>query len=157
VNVKKKMSLGLVITALAGVAGIEASNLVSDEVKPIPVQVEGQRKAGRGSSVETLMEAKLDHAEKILAGLVRHDFHQIAISAEALKLMSLSHPRGWEKKADDDEIYDHFRMEFMRQAARLEEEAKKEHLPGAAYFQQNLTATCIACHDYIRDEELKDK
>jgi len=48
-------------------------------------------------------------------------------------------------------------MEFMRQAARLQEEAKKEHLAGGAYFQQNLTATCIACHQYIRDEERDDK
>ena len=100
------------------------------------------------------MEAKLDYAEKKFAGLVTHDFDQVAKSAESLKLMSLSHPRGWEKKEDDDEIYDHFRMEFMRQAARLEEEARKENLAGAAYFQQNLTATCIACHDYIRNEDL---
>ncbi len=48
-------------------------------------------------------------------------------------------------------------MEFMRQTARLEEEALKENLAGAAYFQQNLTATCIACHDYIRDEDIKEK
>ena len=31
------------------------------------------------------------------------------------------------------------------------------NLAGAAYFQQSLTATCIACHDYMRDEDLKSK
>jgi hypothetical protein len=48
-------------------------------------------------------------------------------------------------------------MEFMRQAARLENEAKKENLAGAAWFQQNLTATCISCHEYIRDENTDEK
>lgn len=157
---KQKLAAGIFTAILAGAAGVGATSVMSDDVTPIPVEVESRRKGGdkkpnNGPRVETLMEAKLDYAEKILAGLVTHDFDQVARSAESLKLISLSHPRGWEKKEHDDEIYDHFRMEFMRQAARLEEEARKENLAGAAYFQQNLTATCIACHDYIRDEDLK--
>ena len=156
---QKKLAACIFSILLAGAAGAGATSVSSDDVSPIPVEVENRRK-GRdkkpndGARVETLMEAKLDYAEKILAGLVTHDFDQVAKSAESLKLISLSHPRGWEKKEHDDEIYDHFRIEFMRQAARLEEEARKENLAGAAYFQQNLTATCIACHDYIRDEDL---
>lgn len=157
---KQKLAACIFTTLLASAAAAGATSVMSDDVTPIPVEVENRRKGGdkkpdNGSRVETLMEAKLDYAEKILAGLVTHDFDQVARSAESLKLISLSHPHGWEKKEDDDEIYDHFRMEFMRQAARLEEEARKENLAGAAYYQQNLTATCIACHDYIRDEDLK--
>lgn len=154
---KQHLSLGVLACSVIGLAVLGTAQVSSDEVTPIPVQIEGRRKPEKPARVEELMEAKLEYAEQILAGLVRHDFDQIAKAAESLKLMSLSHPKGWEKKAEDDEIYDHFRMEFMRQTARLEEEARKENLAGAAYFQQNLTATCIACHDYIRDEDVKEK
>jgi hypothetical protein len=151
-----KIGIGSAVCLIACLAGFSAIGASDDEVVPIPVQVEGRKKAEKQSSVESLMQAKLEDAEKILAGLVLHDFEQIADSAESLKMMSLKPPAGWENNGDDDEVYEHFRMEFMRLAARLEEEAGKKNLAGAAWFQQNLTATCIACHDYIRDEDLKE-
>jgi hypothetical protein len=154
---KQKLGVGILLSAIGCLGGFGLASVASDEVTPIPVQIEGRRKPESGPRVETVMEAKLEHAQKILGGLVTHDFEQIAASAESLKLISLSHPRGWEKRAEDDEVYEHFRMEFMRQAARLENEAKKENLAGAAWFQQNLTATCISCHEYIRDENTDEK
>lgn len=152
-----KLGFGAAGCLIAGIAALGAIGAINDEVVPIPVQVEGRKKAEKEPTVEALMEAKLEDAEKILAGLVMHDFEQIAESAESLKLMSLKPPKGWDKKSEDDEVYEHFRMEFMRLSARLEEEARKKNLAGAAWFQQNLTATCIACHDYIRDEDLKEE
>jgi len=152
-----KLGFGAAGCLIAYLTGLGATGVGNDEVVPIPVQVEGRKKAEKHSSVESLMQAKLEDAEKILAGLVLHDFEQIADSAESLKLMSLKPPKGWEKNGNDDDVYEHFRMEFMRLSARLEQEARKKNLAGAAWFQQNLTATCIACHDYIRDEELKEK
>ena len=131
--------------------------LFSDEVTPIPVRDENRRSAEKDPKAKDVMAAKLDHAEQILAGLVTHDFEKIARSAESLKLVSLKHPSGWKKETDDKDVYEHFGMEFMRQAARLEREANNRNLAGAAYFQQSLTATCIACHDYMRDEDLKSK
>ncbi len=154
---KQKRAYVPLVVGIACIAGFGASQLVSDEVKPIPVQVEARKRDFNKERVDEVMEVKLDHAEQILAGLVTHDFKKIAKSAESLKLISLTHPKGWEKKTDDTDVYEHFRMEFMRQAARLEDEARKEHLAGAAYFQQSLIATCIACHDYIRDEGLKEE
>ena len=154
---RRKLGLSALVGLVASVAAAGAVRVSSDEVVPIPVQVQERQRAAKPLSVESLMEAKLEEAEKILKGLVTHDFEQIAKSAESLKLMSLKPPRGWEKKTNDDEVYEHFRSEFMRQAARLEEEAIKRNLAGSAYFQQNLTATCIACHDYIRDEDIREK
>ncbi|HQZ63673.1 MAG TPA: hypothetical protein PLY87_01300 [Planctomycetaceae bacterium] len=154
---KRKLGIGGLVGLMACIAAVGAVRVSSEEVVPIPVQVEELKRTQNQLSVEQLMEAKMEEAQKILKGLVTHDFDQIAESAEALKLMSLKPPRGWEKKTDDDEVYEHFRSEFMRQAARLEEQARNKHLAGAAYFQQNLTATCIACHDYIRDEDLKEE
>lgn len=152
------------IIAVAGLLGLSASEVsngqVSEkqnsggQVEPIPVEVETRRNADEEVRIKDLMDSKLRYSEKILTGLVTHDFELIAESAESMKLIGLRHPEHL-KKADDAEVYEHFRTEFARQASRLEEEAKKEQLAGAAYFAQNLTATCVACHDYIRDENLK--
>lgn len=139
---------------MAAVVGIAlAGSGFQDRVVPIPVNRPSG--AARGQAVDELMQAKLDRAEQILRGLVTHDFGAVKESAEALKLMSLDPPKGWKHKPGDDEVYEHFRTEFMRLAARLEQEAAGERMAGAAWFQQQLTAACVTCHDYIRDEDHK--
>lgn len=143
-------ALTLATVSLAAWLGWDAT--AQDKVTPIPV--EGRQERIVKQPVGPLMLAKLSHAHRILEGLVTHDYSRIEESAGAMKLMSLDPPSGWEKNDTDDEVYEHFRMEFMRQAARLEKMAQEKNMAGAAYYQQNLTATCIACHDYIRDYEL---
>ncbi len=122
-----------------------------DRVTPIPVRVGSERSAVR--EVGPLMMAKLTNAQRVLEGLVTQDFERIASAAQAMKTISLDPPEGWENPEDegDKEVYEHFRMEFMREAAELEKMAQQKNLAGAALCQQNLTSTCIACHDYIRD------
>lgn len=127
------------------------SSQAQERVTPIPVDEKGTRETRQ--PVGPLMLAKLSNAQRVLEGLVTHDYDRIAAAAGAMKLMSLDPPEGWKDDAQEDEIYEHFRMEFMRQAARLEKTAEEKNMAGAAYYQQNLTATCIACHDYIRDYE----
>ena len=144
-----------VLCGSAGAAGFGAlafglSN--QDRVVPIPVQRPQRGSGGELREVDKLMEAKLERSEQILRGLVTHDFAAIREAAESLKLMSLDVPKGIIGKPGDAEVYEHFRTEFMRLAARLEEEATGERLSGAAWFQQQLTATCVSCHEYIRDE-----
>lgn len=143
------------ILATAGILALTSNQLSSDEVELIPVEVEPQKESENEVPLHDIMDSKLRYSEKILAGLVTHDFELIAKSAESMKLIGLRHPRNLDKKTEDGEVYEHFRTEFARQAARLEEEAKKKQLAGAAYFAQNLTATCVACHDYMRDEDLR--
>jgi hypothetical protein len=100
------------------------------------------------------MQAKLAHSQKVLEGLVTHDFKAIEKAAAALSMISLTPPPDLKKAGDesDEQVYEHFRMEFARLAGQLEGQARRKQLAGTAYVQQNLTATCIACHDYIRDE-----
>ena len=99
------------------------------------------------------MQARLSHAQKVLEGLVTHDFESIENAAAALSKISLSPPPDLAKAGDktDEQVYDHFRMEFARLAGQLEGHARRKEPAATAYVQQNLTATCIACHDYIRD------
>lgn len=141
----------VLLAAAAAASGFAMAGFSSqDRVVPIPVN----RPPGtvRGKDVDQLMQAKLERAQQILRGLVVHDLVAVKESAEALKLMSLDPPRDWKHKPGDDEVYEHFRTEFMRLAARLEQEAEAERMAGAAWFQQQLTAACVTCHDYIRDE-----
>ena len=99
------------------------------------------------------MQAKLSHAHQVLEGLVTHDFKSIEKAAAALSKINLTPPPDLNKAGDrtDEQVYEHFRMEFARLAGQLERHARREELAATAYVQQNLTATCIACHDYIRD------
>ena len=150
--------LGIIVAA-SGLLGLTLGPVTNGQVATrqvdrIPVEVDPGPNADEGVRLADLMDSKLRYSEKILAGLVTHDFELIAKSAESMKLIGLRHSRHFEK-SEDGEVYEHFETEFARQASRLEEEAKKEHLAGAAYFAQNLTATCVACHDYIRDGDLK--
>jgi cytochrome c553 len=144
-----KIAAAFVLAAFASGAALSGLS-GQDRVVPIPVN----RPPGvvRGKDVDQLMQSKLEHAQKILRGLVVHDLEAVKESAEALKLMGLDPPRDWKHKPGDDEVYDHFRTEFMRLAARLEQEAAADRMAGAAWFQQQLTAACVTCHDYIRDE-----
>ena len=104
-------------------------------------------------ATQLVMQARLSHAQKVLEGLVTHDFESIENAAAALSKISLSPPPDLAKAGDktDEQVYDHFRMEFARLAGQLEGHARRKEPAATAYVQQNLTATCIACHDYIRD------
>lgn len=136
---------------MAGIGSLAFGLSSQDRVVPIPVQRPQRGGGGTGREVDALMEAKLERSEQILRGLVSHDFGAVRDAAESLKLMSLDVPKGISGNPGDKEIYEHFRTEFMRLAARLEEEAAGERLAGAAWYQQQLTAACVSCHEYIRD------
>ncbi|MCA9034703.1 MAG: hypothetical protein KDA91_06210 [Planctomycetaceae bacterium] len=149
------VSYRLTVALLAGLAALTSGTLLTnsdsdaqDRVTPIPNSIP-QRRSQEG--VESLMHAKLSHSHQILDGLVNHDFDSVELAAGDLKKMSLDPPDGWKRNDADGEVYEHFRMEFMRQAAQLERAAREKNLSGAAWYQQNLTATCIECHNYIRD------
>jgi len=135
------------------VAAVAVSSLVPAQVKSIPVTVPQKEKPISKENTRLLMHAKLVHSQKVLEGLVTHDFKAVEKAASALSKISLSPPPDLGKAGDqsDTEVYEHFRMEFARLAGQLEGHARREELEATAYVQQNLTATCIACHDYIRD------
>ena len=137
-------------TAAVAVLAIAITSLVPAQVKPIPVTDEP---VTRSEDTQVMMQAKLSHAHQVLEGLVTHDFKSIEKAAAALSKISLTPPPDLNKAGDrtDEQVYEHFRMEFARLAGQLERHARREELAATAYVQQNLTATCIACHDYIRD------
>ena len=130
----------------AGILWIAASRLstsANDQVSTIPDTLPD-------TSVEVsgpLMQAKLVMTQRVLEGILSHDFDTIQSSAQGLSRLAEA-----SASADaDDRIFEHFRTEFVRLSLQLESLAKDENLEGAAYAHQNLTATCIACHTHVRD------
>jgi hypothetical protein len=120
----------------------------ADEAKPIPIQSDDDA----SPSIKPYMHAKLVHAESVLQGLVLQDFDRIARGAEGLRTTSLSSPAPHSADKLNDEVYEHFRLEFLRLSTRLGEMADAKNLDGAAFSWNSLTANCMACHEYLRKE-----
>ncbi|MCR9201228.1 MAG: hypothetical protein NXI04_21515 [Planctomycetaceae bacterium] len=120
------------------------------QVSQIPTTVEQQDESPQ---TRTTMHSKLLQSQRVMEGLVRRDFEAIEEAASILKRISLSPPPKLSSAGDksDEQVYEHFRLEFARLAGQLERQARRREPEATAWVQQNLTATCIACHDYIRD------
>ncbi len=97
---------------------------------------------------DTFMQKKLLLSQEILSGLVLADFKKIEVAAE--KIGSLSQHAQWQI-VHNDPVYNHFTIEFQRIAKQLSLNAQRKNLDGAAYANDHLVATCIACHKHIRD------
>lgn len=113
----------------------------------IPVDGAEQQK-----SMVPYMHAKLRHSQQVFAGLVTKDFEKIGLGAEALMLTSLSTPKVEPNRKRNDEVFDHLKLEFVRLSGQLQQMAADKNLEGSAYVSEKLNATCIACHQYLRDE-----
>jgi|GEM_PF-1072182 len=132
--------------------------------EPRVVQPESARKSDGGVvaipvdasqqnlKLRTKMHIKLVLAQSVLEGLVTKKFDRIETAAEQLMLTSLDAPSVKAGENREDEVYDHMKVEFLRLAGRLEQMAKDRNLEGAAFVYDKLNATCIACHQYLRDE-----
>lgn len=130
---------------------LQYRSLGDDKVRQIPTQ----QQASTTAEVRPYMHAKVVHAHRVFEGLVTADFAKVKKGAEALKLTSLSTPGVDPGETRDDEVYEHFKIEFLRLTSRLEELAEEENLDGAAYVHDQLNATCIACHQYLRNQQQK--
>ena len=103
--------------------------------------------------MKSFMHGKLKSGQEVLEGLLTRDFEQMAAAADALRGSYLTSPAFDMREEFDDKVYEHFHLEFMRLSGKLIEMAEAENLDGAAYAYQNLTATCIACHEHLRDRD----
>ena len=120
------------------------------QVSQIPTTVDQPEES---PATRTTMHSKLLQSQRVMEGLVRRDFEAVEEAAGILKRISLSPPPRLSSAGDksDEQVYEHFRLEFARLAGQLERQSRRREPEASAWVQQNLTATCIACHDYIRD------
>ena len=76
-----------------------------------------------------LMRAKLASTQKIVEGLVSKDFEAIRDGADEIRKICIA--TEWASHAD--QIYAHHRKELMRQAEKIIDAARDEHLDGTTY------------------------
>jgi len=110
---------------------------------------QGARPPAREASV--WMEAKLEHAQKVLAGLTRGDFEMTKKHAESMQV--ISHLEKWDR-ADLPEYkrqigyFDEANKELIRQA-------NNKNIQGATVAYTLLTVSCVHCHNIVRDVKKK--
>ena len=92
------------------------------------------------------MRAKLVAAQDVLNGLVTENFVLIQRGAEDMKRMS----QAVQWPTADDQVYQHFGVEFRRQCDKLMQLANDRDLQGAHYTWLSMTTNCIDCHNYVR-------
>ena len=143
------MCIGILGTCLVIAPALlipELGEAQEEKVRPIPTQTVSEEL--RGS-----MQAKLDNAQGILNGLVMKDFESIREAATKMKKVSLTAPKKVEGDDIDNELYNHFKLEFLRLTTQLEKLAEEKNHEGTAFAYQNLTANCMACHSYLAGDE----
>lgn len=147
--ISQRTTLVAVVVAVFGIAVV---SVLSAQVRNVPF-TKSDNPSRDSDPTRVVMQAKLIHSQKVMEGLVTQDFDMIEAAAGALSEISLTPPPDLAKTGDktDEQVYEHFRMEFARLAGQLKGHARREELEATAWVQQNMTATCIACHEYIRD------
>ncbi len=144
-------------TAAAMLACVTGWGLcASGQDRPESVDEKTQRTVREPGKLQgkVFMGAKLTATQEVLEGLLTRDFDRIGEAAESLRDVALTTPPAQVRKDFDAEVYDHFRHEFLRLSAQLHTLAEEKNLEGTAYVHQNLTSTCIGCHEYVRDKTL---
>ena len=127
--------------------------LVALSLRPAAAQEKnlGKEKKGEPDKANIWMKSKLDHSQKILAGLTKGDFSMVEKSAEALKVVS--YLAQWDA-ADRAEYHRQVRY-FDDANKELIRQARNKNINGATLAYTQLTLSCVRCHTIIRDTKKK--
>jgi hypothetical protein len=109
------------------------------------------KKADERDKANIWMKRKLDHSQKILAGLTQGDFAMIEKSAEALRVVSYLSQYDFADRPEyrrQVKYFDDANKELIRQA-------KNKNVNGATLAYTQLTLSCVHCHNIVRDAKKK--
>jgi hypothetical protein len=99
------------------------------------------------TKVQQLMLKKLEHAQKVLAGVATGDFKMMATNAE--ELMQISKLAEW--RVVKTPRYELHSNEFRRAAESLIQEANNKNVDASALAYVEMTLACVKCHKYVRE------
>jgi hypothetical protein len=106
-----------------------------------------QKKPREPDKSSIWMQRKLEHAQKILAGLTKVDFDTITENAQSMATL------GYLEKWDNAD-----RPDYKRELGHFEainkdliRQAQKKNLEGATLAYTQLTINCVKCHSIVRD------
>jgi hypothetical protein len=95
----------------------------------------------------SVMQKKLQHAQKVLEGLALKDFRKISKNAD--ELLFLSKEQEW--KVLSTAGYERYSNDFRRNAQTLIKNAEDEDLDGCARSYTDMILTCVNCHKHVRE------
>ena len=129
---------------LVALAALSVSTVGADEEKP------RAKKAGK-KEVSLWMQKKLEHTQKILAGLTEADFDVIQASAGQMQVINFLEE--WDRGRNPE--YKRQLQYFSDANAELIRQAGKKNLGGATLAYTQLTLSCVHCHNVVRDVKKK--
>lgn len=112
----------------------------------IAIAVTATLGASQDSSLEMIMQRKLDHAHAILEALIMEDYETLEESAATL--VELSNEAGWYVLQTPE--YTQRSTAFQVAASAIESSAKERNLEGAALGYVDMTLKCVQCHELLR-------
>ena len=95
----------------------------------------------------TLMQRKLEHAQKVLAAVTMNDFETIIASGN--ELIDISKDAQW--KWSDKPAYELLSSNFRRDAQALVKSARDRNIDAATLAYVEMTLSCVKCHKHIRE------
>lgn len=94
-----------------------------------------------------LMIDKLRYSQLLLQGIALADFPKIISNAE--ELVKLSQTAEW--LANRTPRYEVHSNAFQRAAEAVIQKAKAKNIDGVVLAYQDLTMSCVRCHEYLRE------
>ena len=125
---------------LVALAVLSVSTVGADEKK-------ADKKKADKKEVSIWMQKKLEHSQKILAGLTEADFDKIQTSAGMLQVLNFLEE--WDRGNLPE--YKRQLKYFGDANAELIRQAGKKNLGGATLAYTQLTLSCVHCHNVVRD------
>ena len=140
------------VVGLSLMLGFPSGSLADDQNSP-PQQA--AKSALEMSKTSLWMERKLDYSQAILRGLAMGDFDAIEEKGKQLRL--LSKVEGVVRRRVPS--YRLHRLNFERICDEMVLHARQENLEGVTLSFNQLTVSCVSCHQALRahDEDSPDE
>lgn len=94
----------------------------------------------------TFMRTKLMHAQKVLEGIAKENYDEVAKSSQAISLLTLEEQ--WNVITTEE--YLRQSRAFRDAADSLTEAAKARNMDAASLAYVDMTLSCVKCHKQIR-------
>jgi cytochrome c556 len=128
--IAKKIAMPLLL--LLPLGAMLAAAMAQDEPKP--------------PSRATFMRTKLMHAQKVLEGIAKEDYTEVAKSSQAISLLTLEEQ--WNVLTTEQ--YVRQSRAFREAADSLTDAAKAKNLDAASLAYVEMTLSCVKCHKLLR-------
>lgn len=100
-----------------------------------------------------VMQAKLRHAQALMAALAKEDYKNLEEHASALVAITKATEF---LRAYKSEEYEFQTRAFQKSAETLAEKARGKNLDGATLAFLDMNISCVGCHNHFRGKKKKD-